>query len=118
MLRRPPNSYVPATFFPYTALIRSGGRLELKTCDLSRCPRRLQPRFEEEVERRLRRAAEAREAGLAEHLGEPRLTGLRAQHHAAALGDRVGAADRRRRGVVQPRDGREDRKSTRLNSSQ
>src|SRR3546814_8010310 len=67
---------------------RPGVRLELKTCDLSRCPRRLQPRFEDEVERRLRRAAEAREAGLAEHLGEPRLTGLRAQHHAAALGDR------------------------------
>src|SRR3546814_4137554 len=44
---------------------------------------RLQPRFEDEVERGFPGAAEPREAGLAEDLRQPGLAGLRAEHQAA-----------------------------------
>src|SRR3546814_4501093 len=59
------------------------------------------------VERGFPGAAEPREAGLAEDLRQPGLAGLRAEHQAAAVGDRVRAADRGGGGVVHPRDGRD-----------
>src|SRR3546814_5716568 len=96
MIRRPPGSTRTDTLFPYTTLFRSS----LSDFDCLCRPLRavllcrLQPRFEDEVERGFPGAAEPREAGLAEDLRQPGLAGLRAEHQAAAVGDRVRAADR------------------------
>src|SRR3546814_14567174 len=100
MIRRPPRSTRTDTLFPYTTLFRSRPLRAVLLC-------RLQPRFEDEVERGFPGAAEPREAGLAEDLRQPGLAGLRAEHQAAAVGDRVRAADRGGGGVVHPRDGRD-----------
>lgn len=50
------------------------------------------PRLQDQVERRLGCAPEMREARLPEHLRQPRLPRLRAQHQVAAVGDRVRSA--------------------------
>src|SRR3546814_5826032 len=70
MIRRPPGSTRTDTLFPYTTLFRSS----LSDFDCLCRPLRavllcrLQPRFEDEVERGFPGAAEPREAGLAEDL--------------------------------------------------
>ena len=62
--------------------------------DVSRQRNVLAPDLEDQVERRLGGAPEVRESGLAEHLRQARLPGLRAEHELAAFGDGVRAADR------------------------
>lgn len=56
---------------------------------------RLEPCFEDQVERRFHRAPKTGDSGFAEHPGESAFAGLRPKHHSAAMGNRVGAADRR-----------------------
>ncbi len=63
--------------------------------------------FQDEVERRCHRPTEAGEAGLVEYLPKPCLASLRAEHHVAAVGNRVGAADRRRCGIIHAGDWRD-----------
>src|SRR5262245_9396603 len=62
---------------------------------------RLGPCFEDEVERRLGGSPEVREPGLLEDVTEPSLTGLGTEAETDLLRERVGRADRRRRGVKQ-----------------
>ena len=73
-----------------------------RTCGSSRRPSG--PRFEDQVEGRLRRPADAGEARLAADLRQPRLARLGAEHVRPLLGDRMRAAEPGRAGIVDPAD--------------
>jgi hypothetical protein len=49
------------------------------------CSSLLQPRFQDQVERRLESAAEAGKAGFAEYVRQPRPSGLRTEHQMIPL---------------------------------
>src|SRR5690606_36722459 len=70
--------------------------------DVAAVARRSEPRFENEVERRLEGAAETGKACLVEDVPEAGLACLGTQHEATAIRNVMGTADRRGRRVVHP----------------